>query len=70
VARYFFFPEIRKILFVENLFVEKRRERLHIGECRGTWKPVIPWVRVGSGFYSLFALPDGGDAFQMQTGIS
>jgi hypothetical protein len=26
---------------------EKRRERLHIGECRGTWKPVIPWVRVG-----------------------
>jgi hypothetical protein len=33
---------------------EKRRERLHIGECRGTRKPVIPWVRVGSGFYSLF----------------
>jgi hypothetical protein len=31
------------------LFVEKRRERLHIGECRGTWKPVILWVRVGSG---------------------
>jgi hypothetical protein len=51
------------------LFVEKRRERLHIGECRGTQKPVIPWVRVGSGFYSLFALPDGGDAFQMQTGV-
>jgi hypothetical protein len=24
----------------------------------------------GVGFYSLFALPDGGDAFQMQTGIS
>jgi hypothetical protein len=22
----------------------------------------------GSGFYSLFALPDGGDAFQVQTG--
>jgi hypothetical protein len=31
------------------LFVEKRRERLHIGECRGTWKLVIPWVRVGNG---------------------
>jgi hypothetical protein len=30
---------------------------------------VIPWVRVESGFYSLFALPDVGDAFQMQTGV-
>jgi hypothetical protein len=28
--------EVRKILFVENLVGEKRRERLHIGECRGT----------------------------------
>jgi hypothetical protein len=28
----------------------KRRERLHIEECRGTWKPVILWFRVGSGF--------------------
>jgi hypothetical protein len=27
---------------------------LHIGACRGTQKPVIPWVRVGSGFYNLF----------------
>jgi hypothetical protein len=34
--------EVGKVLFVENLFVEKRRERLHIEECRGTWKPVIP----------------------------
>jgi hypothetical protein len=25
----------QKILFVENLVGEKRRERLHIGECRG-----------------------------------
>jgi hypothetical protein len=49
---------------------KNRRERLHIGECRGTWKPVISWVRVGSGFYSLLALLDGGDAFQMQMGIS
>jgi hypothetical protein len=31
----------RKVLFVENLVGEKRRERLHIGECRGTRKPVI-----------------------------
>jgi hypothetical protein len=46
--------EVGKILFVKNLFVEKRRKRLHIGECKGTRKPVIPWVRVGSGFYSLF----------------
>jgi purine-cytosine permease-like protein len=38
----YFFLEIGKILFVENLFVAKRRERLHIGECRGTRKPVIP----------------------------
>jgi hypothetical protein len=28
----------QRILFVENLVVEKRRERLHIGECRGTRK--------------------------------
>jgi hypothetical protein len=41
--------EVRKILLVEHLVGEKRRERLHIGECRGTWKPVIPWVRLGSG---------------------
>jgi hypothetical protein len=63
--------EVGNILFVENLFVEKRRERLHIGECRGTRKPVIPWARVGSGvLYPIFALTEGGDAFQMQTGIS
>jgi hypothetical protein len=46
--------EVGKILFVENLVGEKRRERLHIGECRGTQKLVIPWARVGSGLYSLF----------------
>jgi hypothetical protein len=34
--------EVRNILFIENLFVEKRRERLHIGEYRGTQEPVIP----------------------------
>jgi hypothetical protein len=39
---FFFFAEVRKILFVENLVGEKRRERLHVGECRGTQKPVIP----------------------------
>jgi hypothetical protein len=38
----FFLAEVGKILFVENLVGEKRRERLHIGECRGTRKPVIP----------------------------
>jgi hypothetical protein len=38
----FFFLEVGKILFAENLVGEKRRERLHIGECRGTRKPVIP----------------------------
>jgi hypothetical protein len=31
------------------------------------WSPGSGW-RVG--FYSLFALPDGRDAFQIQTGIS
>jgi hypothetical protein len=33
---------------------------------------VDPWVRVGSGLYSflLCVLPEGGDAFQMQMGIS
>jgi hypothetical protein len=39
---FFFFAEVGKILFAENLVGEKRRERLHIGECRGTRKPVIP----------------------------
>jgi hypothetical protein len=48
-----------KDFICREFIVEKRRERLHIGECRGTWKRVIPWVRVGSGFYILFALPDG-----------
>jgi hypothetical protein len=42
------------MLSVENLVGEKRRERLNIGECRGTRKLVIPWARVESGFYSLF----------------
>jgi hypothetical protein len=39
-----FFLEVGKILLVENLVGEKRRERLHIGEGRGTQKlkPVIP----------------------------
>jgi hypothetical protein len=60
----------QKDFICRELVREKRREKLHIGECRGTRKPVIPWVRVGSGFYSLFALPDGRDAFQMQMGIS
>jgi hypothetical protein len=36
------FAEVGKILFVENLVGEKRRERLDIGEYRGTWKLVIP----------------------------
>jgi hypothetical protein len=48
--------EVRKILFVENSIVEKRREWRHSGECRGTRKPVIPWVRVRIGFYSFFFL--------------
>jgi hypothetical protein len=39
----------RKDFIYRNLVGEKRRERLHIGECRGTRKPVIPSVRVGSG---------------------
>jgi hypothetical protein len=41
---FFFFAEVGKILFAENLVGEKRRERLHIGECRRTRKPVIPWT--------------------------
>jgi hypothetical protein len=41
--------EVGKILFVENSVVEKRRERLHIGECRETRKLVILWARVGRG---------------------
>jgi len=57
--------EVRKILFVENSFVEKRRERLCIGEMQGDLETSDPVGQGGSGFYSLFALPDGGNAFQM-----
>jgi hypothetical protein len=52
-----------------TVFVEKRRERLHSGECRRTRKPVAPWV-MGIGFYSLFALPEGRDVSQVQTEVS
>jgi hypothetical protein len=44
------------------LFVEKRRERLHGGKCRGTRKPmvpVVPWVRLGIGFYNFFSIAWG-----------
>jgi hypothetical protein len=43
---------------------EGKRKTAYWG-MQGVPKPVIPWVRVGSEFYSLFALPEGGDAFQM-----
>jgi hypothetical protein len=63
--------DVRKILFVENLVGERRRERLHIGEYRGTRET---GDHLGQGgewvLYPIFALPDGGDAFQMQTGVS
>jgi hypothetical protein len=36
------------------LFVEKRRERLHSGECRGTRKPVIPWGQGGDWVFIAF----------------
>jgi hypothetical protein len=58
------------MLFAENLIVEKRRESLHIRECREMGKPVILCVRVGSDFKSFFALPEDRDAFMMQAGIS
>jgi hypothetical protein len=56
--------EVGKILFVENLVGEKRRERLHIGECRGTRKPGDPpgpgWgVRFYSGFIAYFCITWG-----------
>jgi hypothetical protein len=41
------------------LFVEKKRERLHIGECRGTRKPVILWVREVIEFCRLFCIAWG-----------
>jgi hypothetical protein len=38
--------------------------------CRGTWKPVVPWVRLEIAFYSLFCvLPEGGDISQEQTDV-
>jgi hypothetical protein len=42
--------EVGKILFVENLVGEKRRERLHTGECRGTRKQVIPFKALKNWF--------------------
>jgi hypothetical protein len=38
------------MLFAENFIVEKRRESLHIRECRAIGKPVILRGRVGSDF--------------------
>jgi hypothetical protein len=45
--------------------------------CREEKRKTAYWRMQGNpengdpiGFYSLFALPDGRDAFQMQTGIS
>jgi hypothetical protein len=32
---------------------------MHIGECRGTQKPVIPWSGWGVEFYSLFCIAWG-----------
>jgi hypothetical protein len=50
---------------------EKEKDCI-VGNAGGTWKPVVPWIRVGIRFYSLFLciLPEGRDAFQMQMGIS
>jgi hypothetical protein len=44
----------------------KEKRKTAYWEMQGDPKPVIQWARVGSGFYSLFALPEGRDAFQMQ----
>jgi hypothetical protein len=44
------------MLFAENLIVKKRRESLHIRECRGMGKLVIQWVRVGSDFENIFCI--------------
>jgi hypothetical protein len=43
-----------------------------VGNAGGPGKPVVPWVRVGIGFYRFFlcVLPEGGDVFQMQTRLS
>jgi hypothetical protein len=57
---------------LEIFSLEKRRERPHSRKCRGTQKLVVLCVRVRIGFYSLSlcVLPEGGDAFEMQMGIS
>jgi hypothetical protein len=31
-----------------------REEKVCMGACRGTWKPVVPWVRLEIGFYRSF----------------
>jgi hypothetical protein len=56
--------EIGKILFLE-----KRRERLHIGECRGTgnwWSSGSGW---GLGFIAFFCIAWVRDVSQVQTEV-
>jgi hypothetical protein len=38
-----------------------------MGAYRRTWKPVVPWIRLEIGFYSLFCVfPRGRDVTQVQ----
>jgi hypothetical protein len=42
-------------------FLQRRKRKGHMGSCSGTWKLVVPWVRLEIGFYSLFFLSEGRD---------
>jgi hypothetical protein len=42
--------DVIKMLFAENLIVQKRRASLHISECRGMGKPLLS----GSGWRVIF----------------
>jgi hypothetical protein len=57
--------EVRKILFIE-----KRREKQHGGECRGPGNQWCHWSGCRLGFIAFLCIAEGGDAFQMQMGVS
>jgi hypothetical protein len=55
---------------LEILFVEKRKKKTAYWGMQGDLEISDPMGQGGEwGFTALFALPEGRDAFQMQTGI-
>jgi hypothetical protein len=52
----------------EDFICREEKEKF---TCSGTWKLVVPQVRLEIGFYSLFLkLPEGGGVSLVQTDVS